>query len=47
MMLSAFPDLGVEMNYSIATADRATHLRIIAVALFWAIGVMALAIMIR
>jgi hypothetical protein len=47
MMLSAFLDSGAEMNYSIATADRATHLRIVAVALFWAIGVMAIAIMVR
>jgi hypothetical protein len=47
MMLSAFPDPGAEMNYSIATADRATHARIVAVALFWAIGVMAIAIMVR
>ena len=30
------------MNYSIATADRATHVRIVAVALFWAMAVMAI-----
>jgi hypothetical protein len=35
------------MNYSIATADRATHLRIVAIALFWAMVVMAIAITVR
>jgi hypothetical protein len=35
------------MNHSIATADRATHLRIVAVALFWAMVAMAIAIMVR
>ena len=43
----SFSRLGTEMNYSIATADRATHVRIVAVALFWAMAVMAIAIMVR
>jgi hypothetical protein len=47
MMLSALPESGAEMNYSIATADRATHVRIVAVALFWAMAVISIAIMIR
>ncbi len=32
------------MNYSIATADRTTHLKIVVIALFWAILVMGAAI---
>jgi hypothetical protein len=44
---SSSPESGAEMNYSIATADRATHLRIVAVALFWAIAVMAIVITVR
>jgi hypothetical protein len=35
------------MNYSIASADRATHLKVIAVALFWAIAVRGVAILLR
>ncbi len=34
------------MNYSIAADDRATHLKIVAVALAWASAIMAVAIMI-
>jgi hypothetical protein len=43
----SFSGLETEMNYTIATADRATHVRIVAVALFWAMAVMAIAIMVR
>jgi len=32
------------MNYSIATADRATHLKVVAAVLIWAIAVANLAI---
>ena len=32
------------MNYTIATADRTTHLKIVVIALFWAILVMGIAI---
>lgn len=32
------------MNHSIATADRATHLKIVVLALFWAILVMGISI---
>ncbi len=32
------------MNYSIATADRTTHLKIVVIGLFWAILVMGAAI---
>lgn len=35
------------MNYTIAAADRATHLRIVAVALAWATAVMIVAILLR
>ena len=35
---------GTVMNYSIATADRVTHLKIVAVALVWAILVTNVAI---
>jgi len=35
------------MNFSIATADRATHLKIVVVALIWAILVTATVIAIR
>ena len=38
---------GVAMNYSIATADRITHLKIVVLALFWSIAVMATVIAIR
>jgi hypothetical protein len=34
MTISAFPGAGAERSYSIATAGRATHLRIVAVSLF-------------
>lgn len=32
------------MNYSIATADRTTHLKIVVLALLWAVLVMSIAI---
>jgi hypothetical protein len=32
------------MNYTIATADRTTHQKIVVIALFWAILVMGIAI---
>jgi len=32
------------MNYSLETADRATHLKIVAVALFWTIALATIAI---
>jgi hypothetical protein len=35
------------MNYTIATADRTTHLKIVVVALSWAIAVMALALVLQ
>lgn len=35
------------MNYSIATADRTTHLKIVVIALFWAILVMGTVIALR
>jgi hypothetical protein len=35
------------MNYSIATADRATHLKIVLLALVWAIVVTGIALAIR
>ena len=35
------------MNYSIATADRATHLKIVVIALFWAILVMGAVLALR
>jgi hypothetical protein len=35
------------MNYSIATADRATHLKIVVLALFWAVLIMGTAIALR
>jgi hypothetical protein len=35
------------MNYSLATADRTTHLKIVIVALSWAIAVAALAIVVQ
>jgi hypothetical protein len=35
------------MNYSIATADRTTHLKIVALALSWSIAVIATAIAIH
>jgi hypothetical protein len=35
------------MNYSIATADRVTHLKIVLLALIWAIVVTGIALAIR
>lgn len=35
------------MNYSIATADRTTHLKIVFFALLWSIALIAVAIAIR
>ena len=35
------------MNYSIATADRVTHLKIVLLALVWAIEVTGIALAIR
>lgn len=35
------------MNYTIAAADRATHFKIVAIALAWATAVMIVAIMLR
>jgi len=39
--------IGAIMNYSIATADRVTHLKIVAFALIWSIAVIAVVIAIR
>jgi hypothetical protein len=36
--------IGRAMNYSIATADRTTHLKVVVLALFWAILIMGIAI---
>ncbi len=35
------------MNCSIATADRATHLKIVTLALFWSTVVVAIAMLVR
>ncbi len=35
------------MNYSIATADRTTHLKIVVVAMFWSILVMGAVLALR
>ena len=35
------------MNYSIATADRATHLKVVVLALFWAILIMGMTLALR
>lgn len=35
------------MNYSIATADRTTHLKVVVLGLFWAILIMGMALALR
>jgi hypothetical protein len=46
-MISILQKRGAVMSYSIGTADRATHLKVLVVALIWATVVMGVAITIR
>jgi hypothetical protein len=47
MMKASFSWWETDMNYSMITADRATHLKIIVVAFFWASVAMGLAMSIH